>query len=92
MNTTGSITMDIENNINQKINSIKKLEKDMTNSIINKIVNNLEKDKEMKEKYNSSKTNLLEGFEGIRKDNSRLIFGILLSFIIIDLFYSIIYE
>jgi len=33
--------------------------------------------------------NLEEGFDGIRKDNSRFIFGILLSFIIIDLVYSI---
>lgn len=29
-----------------------------------------------------------EGFDGIRKDNARIIFGILLSFIVIDLIYS----
>lgn len=29
-----------------------------------------------------------EGFEGIRKDNSRIIFGLLLSFIIIDFIYD----
>ena len=40
----------------------------------------------MKKEMNFS---LEEGFDGIRKDNSRFIFGILLSFIIIDLVYSI---
>ncbi len=31
----------------------------------------------------------IEGFVGIRKDNARLIFGLLLSFIILDLVYCI---
>jgi len=31
----------------------------------------------------------IEGFLGIRKDNARLIFGLLLSFIILDLVYCI---
>jgi len=34
--------------------------------------------------------NKIEAFEGIRKNNSRLIFGILLSFIIADLIYTMI--
>jgi len=29
-----------------------------------------------------------EGFDGIRHDNSRIIFGLLLSFIIVDLIYT----
>jgi hypothetical protein len=43
------------------------------------------------EKNNKEKIkfNLNEGFDGIRKDNSRFIFGILLSFIIIDLIYAL---
>ena len=36
--------------------------------------------------------NLLEGFEGIRKDNSRMIFGILLTFIIGDFIYECLYD
>lgn len=30
----------------------------------------------------------IENFDGIKKDNARMIFGILLSFIIIDLVYT----
>jgi hypothetical protein len=43
------------------------------------------------EKNNTAEKKVIleEGFDGIRKDNSRFIFGILLSFIIIDLIYSI---
>ena len=33
--------------------------------------------------------NNIEGFDGIRKHNARLIFGILLLFIIIDFIYAI---
>jgi hypothetical protein len=43
--------------------------------------------KKLVKKINENK---IEGFEGIRKDNSRLIFGILLSFIIADLIYTMI--
>ena len=31
---------------------------------------------------------MLEGFDGIRKDNSRIIFGVLLGIIIIDFIYE----
>ena len=44
-----------------------------------------------KQNNREKKVILKEGFDGIRKDNSRFIFGILLSFIIIDLIYSITY-
>jgi len=40
----------------------------------------------------TTSANNVEGFEGIRQNNSRLIFGILLTFIIADLLYNIIYE
>jgi hypothetical protein len=40
---------------------------------------------------NTSATTV-EGFDGIRKHNSRFIFGILLSFIILDLLYCMINE
>jgi hypothetical protein len=43
--------------------------------------------KKLVKKINENK---IEGFEGIRKDNSRLIFGILLSFIIANLIYTMI--
>jgi len=34
---------------------------------------------------NESFTNIIEAFDGIRKDNSRIIFGILLSIITLDI-------
>ena len=36
----------------------------------------------------TKRNNLEEGFEGIRKDNSRIIFGILLLIIISDFIYT----
>jgi hypothetical protein len=43
-------------------------------------------------KNNNTKNNNIniniENFDGIKKDNARLIFGILLSFIILDLIYT----
>ena len=36
---------------------------------------------------NMGSQNNIEGFDGIKKTNSRLIFGILLTFIIIDFIY-----
>jgi hypothetical protein len=68
----------INNTIQNNINDIINIEKTLTNKIVNKL------NKEKLKKYN------IEHFEGIRKDNSRLIFGILLTFIIIDLVYSMI--
>jgi len=44
-------------------------------NIVNNIVNN-----------NTKGKNIIETFDGIRKDNSRIIFGCLLTIIIIDLF------
>jgi len=44
-----------------------------------------------KEKSNNIEKNALdvkEGFDGIRKTNSRIIFGILLGFIILDFVYE----
>lgn len=35
-----------------------------------------------------NKKNIKEGFDGIRKSNSRIIFGILLSIIILDFAYE----
>ena len=37
-----------------------------------------------KEKSNNTALDVKEGFDGIRKTNSRIIFGILLGFIILD--------
>jgi ribosomal protein S13 len=50
---------------------------------------NMEHDltKKLSKKINENK---IEAFEGVRKNNSRLIFGILLSFIIADLIYTMI--
>ena len=41
----------------------------------------------MNDKMNDKK-NIKEGFDGIRKSNSRIIFGILLSIIILDFAYE----
>ena len=69
----------------ENISTIKNIEKTFTDNIITKL-------KTEQTKYNAMNKELKEGFEGIRKDNSRMIFGILLSFIIIDFLYSIITE
>jgi len=46
----------------------------MINNIYTNIIN---------KKYNGK--NIIENFDGIRKDNSRVIFGVLLTIIIIDI-------
>ena len=63
------------------------LNKQITDNISD--IMNMEHDltKKLVKKINENK---IEAFEGVRKNNSRLIFGILLSFIIIDLIYTII--
>lgn len=63
------------------------LNKQITDNISD--IMNMEHDltKKLVKKINENK---IEAFEGIRKDNSRLIFGILLSFIIADLIYTMI--
>ena len=58
------------------------------------MVNNLKKNTKSVEDSINNNINTypsanIEGFLGIRKDNARLIFGLLLSFIILDLVYCI---
>ena len=77
--------LDIAKLMTENISTIKNIEKKFTDNIITKL-------KTEQTKYNAINKNVNEGFEGIRKDNSRMIFGILLSFIIIDFLYSIIIE
>lgn len=63
------------------------LNKQITDNISD--IMNMEHDltKKLVKKINENK---IEAFEGVRKNNSRLIFGILLSFIIADLIYTMI--
>ena len=83
--TMATNQLDIAKLMTENISTIKNIEKTFTDNIITKL-------KTEQTKYNAMNKELKEGFEGIRKDNSRMIFGILLSFIIIDFLYSIITE
>ena len=53
------------------------------------MVNNSDTNRDINKKYNEK--NIIEHFDGIRKDNSRIIFGCLLTIIIINILVEFIY-